>query len=226
VNERGKGVIAVLLVGALAYAVYTQASGLSLVPEFNIAEPPPEPDISSLSELTSVSRVEMVPILGGEASYDLGGRNLFQYGKPKPPPPTAAELEAIRLAEEERLKLLEEQARLAAEKRKAGMEAAALRAKAEAERLKNQRKIDQQKIAEAPKPKKPPPPITLKLVGWLGRPDARIAVFVKGDAIVLAKQGEEIEGKFKILSMGLESVVMGYVDPQFQDATKRIQMGS
>ena len=225
-NEHAKGVFAILLVGVLAYAVYTQATGLSLVPDFNIAEPPPEPNLSSLGELSSVAHVEMVPILGGEASYNLGGRNLFQYGKPKPPPPSAEELEARRLAEEKRLKDLEEQARKKAEAQRKAREEAAARAKLEAERLKNLRKASHQKIAEAPKPKKPPPPITLKLVGWLGRPQARIAVFAKGDAIVLAKHGEVIEGKFKILSMGMESVVMGYVDPEFQDTTKRIQMGS
>jgi len=226
VKEQAKAAAAFVLVGVLVYAIYTQLSGLSLVPAFDVGPPPREPDISKLVDLSEVSSVETVPVLGGKSRYDLGGRNLFQYGKPKPPPPTPEELEARRRAEEARLKAMEEEARRVAEEQKKLNEDQERKAREAMDALTKLRQQEQTKRENQPPPPKAPPAINLKLVGWLGRPASRIAVFLRGDEIVLAGQGEVIEGKFKVLSLGPESVTMGYTDPAHRDATKLIAMGS
>jgi len=226
VREQIKTALAIVLVGVLIYAIYTQMSGMSLVPAFDVEPPPKEPDISKIADLDEVTSVSTVPILGGKATYDLGGRNLFQYGKPKPPPPTPEELEARRRAEEERLKAMEAEAKKRAEAQRLAQEEAARKAREQMEALAKLREQNLAKQADMPPPKKPLPPINLKLVGWLGKPAARIAVFLRGDEIVLAGQGEVIEGKFRLISMGPESVTMGYTDPEHQDATKVLNMGT
>jgi len=226
-KDQVKAVIAFALVGILAYAIYTQMSGLSLVPAFDVEPPPDEPDTSRLADLSEVTSVAKVPLLGGKATYDLGGRNLFQYGKPKPPPPTAAELEARRKAEEARLKQIEEEAKRRAEEQRKLQEEQARRAQEQADALAKMREEQKNRQQDAqPARKSPPPPINLKLVGWLGKPSSRIAVFLRGEEIVLAGKGEVIEGKFRVLSLGPESVTMGYTDPEHADATKVLAMGT
>jgi hypothetical protein len=224
--ERYKNILAVILVLALAYVVYTQILGIPLLPGIVAPEPPAEPDISRLEDLGNIASVRQEPVLSGRSNYDLSGRNLFQFGRPKPPPPTPEELEARRRAEEERLKAMEEEARKRAEQQRRLKEEQERRSREAMNALEQQRQseTDAQPARSARKP--PPPPINLKLVGYLGRQSSRIAVFIRGEEIVLGKVGEVIEGKFKVLSMGPESVMMGYVDPQHESATKQIDMGS
>lgn len=225
-KDQVKTVLAFALLGVLAYAIYTQMSGLALVPAFDVEPAPNEPDISKLEDLSEVASVETVPLLGGNSTYDLGGRNLFQYGKPKPPPPTAAEIEARRLAEEARLKAMEEEAKRRADEQRKLQEEQERRAREQMEALAKMREREKTTQENRPPPPKPPPPINLKLVGWLGKPNSRIAVFLRGEEIVLAGQGEVIEGKFRVLSLGPESVTMGYTDPDHADATKVLAMGT
>jgi hypothetical protein len=229
-KEPLKAAFALLLVGALGWVVYEQATAPAAgqATAFSM-EPPPEADATRLLELESVAAVQVTGILAGESQYDLGGRNLFQFGPPKPPPPSAAELEAARKAEEERLRLAEiaakaraeeEQKRLLAENEKRAKDA-----EEAMKRLQDQQKVaqaEQKRIAENP----PPPAIPYKLIGWLGPPERRIAVLQNGTEIVLGRRGDVIEGKFKVLKMGIESVEMGYTDPAHKDARKRIDLGS
>lgn len=224
-TDRAKMALAVVMVAALAYVVYSQVSGGSLLPGSNLQQPPAELDTERLDELREVASVQQVAVLGGMTTYDLGGRNLFQYGPPKPPPPTPEELEARRRAEEERLRAMEEEARRRAEQQKRLKEEQERRAREAMETLEAQREAQKDQAPAAPR-KVPPPPINLKLVGYVGPHRSRIAVFLRGNEIVLGKRGEVIEGKFKVLSMGPESVMMGYVDPAHQNATKRIDLGS
>jgi type IV secretory pathway VirB10-like protein len=226
-KEQLKAATAVLLVVGLAYVVYAQMSGKSIVPGFSLHAPPPEPDTSKLEELKDVASVQAAQVFGGAPDYDMGGRNLFQYGPPKPPPPTPAQIEAMRKAEEARLKAMEEEARRRAE------EAAQRAAEENARRAREaQEAAERQKLAQqaqppqpAQPPPKPPPPVNLKFVGYLGPPASRIAVFLSGKDVVLGKKGDVLEGKFKVVSMAAESVEMGYVDPAHAGVTKKIEMG-
>lgn len=226
-KDQIKAGAAFLLVGALIYVVYTQVAGSSLLGGKADGVMPPEPDVSALSDLKKVKTVEPTGVLGEAHDYDQGGRNLFQYGPAKPPPPTPEELERMRKAEEARLKAMEEEARKRADEQKRLMEENEARAR-EARELaqkQNAAEIQAQAVrAAAPPPKPPAPPINYKLVGWLGPQQQRIAVFLNGKDIVLARKGEVLEGKFKLLSMGAESVEMGYVDPTYADTRKRLEL--
>lgn len=227
-NQRVKPALAVVLVGMLAWMLYTQLSGVSLLPGSEVPDLPGEPDVKQLGDLEDIASVAPKAVLGGAPTYDLGGRNLFQYGTIKPPPPSPEELERMRKAEEARLKALEDQAR----ERQAAEAAARAAREAAAQQA---REVAEQQRAKAPPPvaepkappKPPPPPIDLKLVGYLGPPEAKIAVFYapKSKEIVLGKKGEVIEGKFTVLDIGVESVDMGYADPAHAGSKKTIQMG-
>lgn len=229
-KDQVKTVLAVLLVGALGWVLYQQLTGGSLVPGAIQAVLPPEPDLTPLADLKGVSSIRAEGVLGAGAGYDMGGRNLFQYGVKRPPPPSPAELERMRLAEEARLKAMEEEARQrAAEQEKLLREENERRAREAQEALARQNvaQATQAQAAAAAGPvKPPPPPIGLKLIGWLGPPGSRIAVLLNGKDVVLARKGETIDGKFKVLGIGPEYVEMGYADPAHEGVRKRIELGS
>lgn len=232
-RDQIKTLAAVVLVALLAYVGWARLSGASLLPgapalSAGSLTPPPEPETKPLNDLNAVVTVKAAGILGGAAAYDMGGRNLFQYGVIKPPPPSPAELERMRKAEEARLKAMEEEARKRAEEQ-------ALRAKAEQEARDKEAAEAAARLAQQPPPPPGPPPpppppqappIGLKLVGYLGPPNRRIAVFLSGNDIVLGRQGEVVDGKFRVLAIGPDSVEMGYSDPLFKGQKKRLDLGS
>ena len=59
----------------------------------------------------------------------------------------------------------------------------------------------------------PPPPITLKFIGLVQKADGtRIAVLSDGKRPISGREGEEIEGRYKILKIGNESIEIAYID--------------
>jgi hypothetical protein len=59
----------------------------------------------------------------------------------------------------------------------------------------------------------PPPPIALKLIGIVEKADGtRIAVLSDGKRPIHGREGEEIEGRYKIWKIGLESIELSYLD--------------
>lgn len=59
----------------------------------------------------------------------------------------------------------------------------------------------------------PPPPITLKFIGIVQKADGtKIAVLSDGKRPISGMEGEEIEGRYKILKIGLESIELAYLD--------------
>jgi hypothetical protein len=59
----------------------------------------------------------------------------------------------------------------------------------------------------------PPPPITLKLIGLLTKTDGtKIAVLSDGKRPIHGVEGQEIEGQYKILKIGAESIEIAYID--------------
>ena len=151
-------------------------------------------------------------------------RNLFQYGNRRPPPPTPAEKEAIRLAEQARLAEQEQLLRQQKEQERL------------AEEMRKQQELAQQNLPpppeEDPTPKPPPPPpkptapaINFKLLGMMGPSDRKFGVFVDGDKVMMARKGEVLLGQFKVLSIGPESAEIGFVDPAFKDEKRKLQLG-
>jgi hypothetical protein len=59
----------------------------------------------------------------------------------------------------------------------------------------------------------PPPPITLKYIGLVEKADGtKIAVLSDGRRPIHGVEGQEIEGQYKILKIGLESLEISYLD--------------
>ncbi len=59
----------------------------------------------------------------------------------------------------------------------------------------------------------PPPPIALKFIGVLATAQGRLAVFRdNGGDIVNGKEGDIIDGRYRLLKIGVESADLAYVD--------------
>ena len=59
----------------------------------------------------------------------------------------------------------------------------------------------------------PPPPITLKYIGLVEKADGtKIAVLSDGRRPLHGVEGQEIEGQYRILKIGLESLEIAYLD--------------
>jgi hypothetical protein len=59
----------------------------------------------------------------------------------------------------------------------------------------------------------PPPPIALKFIGIVQKADGtRIAVLSDGKRPYYGTDGQDIEGQYRILKVGLESVEIAYID--------------
>ena len=64
-----------------------------------------------------------------------------------------------------------------------------------------------------PPPPPPPPPIPLKFIGTLEQGGRKVAIFSDGRGLPLyGKEGEPILGQYRIVKIGVESVVMEYLD--------------
>jgi len=73
---------------------------------------------------------------------------------------------------------------------------------------------------EPPKPVGPPPrpAIPVKFIGVAedpSRPGKLVSLSING-AVVLAREGDVIDGKYRLVKVGLESIVMSYLDGQGQ----------
>jgi hypothetical protein len=58
----------------------------------------------------------------------------------------------------------------------------------------------------------PPPPITLKFIGLVQAKGGTVAVFTDGKDVFYGREGEIIEGRYRIIRIGVESVEMSYLD--------------
>ena len=60
----------------------------------------------------------------------------------------------------------------------------------------------------------PPPPIALKFIGTVEQTPSRLklAVLSDGRNVFYGKEGEVIEGRYRIVRIGVESIEMAYVD--------------
>jgi hypothetical protein len=76
---------------------------------------------------------------------------------------------------------------------------------------------------DEPPPPPPPPPITLKFIGLVtaGGGVGKIAVLTSGQDVFYGREGDIIDGRYKIVSIGAESIVVSYVDGR---GTRRIAL--
>jgi hypothetical protein len=120
--------------------------------------------------------------LEGHSAQFQTGRNVFVFYQPPPPPPPV-----IKGPSPEELARM----RQAQEAQRRAEEAARL-------------------AADPPKPT--PPAINLTYLGSFGPDTRRVAVFSDGVNITNALVGEVLDGKFRLVSIGYESVELAYVD--------------
>jgi hypothetical protein len=74
-------------------------------------------------------------------------------------------------------------------------------------------------VAPAPPPgPPPPPPITLKYYGFTSAPGApvRTGFFLDGEDILIAKEGDMLKRRYKVVRIGVNSVVMEDTDSKRQ----------
>jgi len=68
-------------------------------------------------------------------------------------------------------------------------------------------------FSSAPTGPPPPPPITLKFIGIVQTADGtRIAVLTDGKRPLSGREGQEIEGRYRILKIGNDSIELSYLD--------------
>lgn len=67
-------------------------------------------------------------------------------------------------------------------------------------------------VPPPPPPRPQPPPIDVEYLGSFGPPEAVIAVFTDGDEIHNLRLGDVIEGKFRVVRIGYESVDLAFVN--------------
>ena len=59
----------------------------------------------------------------------------------------------------------------------------------------------------------PPPPIPLKFIGTINAPGVgAIAALSDGKFVYHGREGDIIEGRYRIIKIGVESIVMEHVD--------------
>lgn len=179
--------------------------------------------------LKGVSTVDPT-LYPGVQSDSIPERNLFQFGvfKPPPPPPMT---EAQRLAAENALREQEKAAREAKEAQVQIAQAQAAEAEKRAAEQQLQQKIQEEAARNQPppgpvKPVKPPPPaINFKFMGVMGSDRKKLGVFLDGEKMILARKGEILDSKFRVLDISVEWADIGYADPEYRDEKKRIHFG-
>lgn len=150
-------------------------------------------------------KVRMDLLAKGVDPYNAEKRDLFKFSVR---PPTAEEIRRQKEEDERRRKAAEE-------------EAARRAAQAAADALVAQDR--QKQLLEHP-PAPQPPPINLKYMGYIGPKNAKVASFLDGDDVMVAKIGEVVKGQFTVVEIKAESVVMGYTNPAFRDARREIAL--
>ena len=67
-----------------------------------------------------------------------------------------------------------------------------------------------------PPPPPPPPPITLKLIGIVQGSGKPIAALSDGKDVFYGREGDIIEGRYRIIKVNVESIDIAYVDGRGQ----------
>jgi len=76
------------------------------------------------------------------------------------------------------------------------------------------RQVEMPSTPPGPPPPPPPPPITLKLIGLVDAPGGagKIAVLSDGRDVFYGREGDIIDGRYRVVRIGAESVDMSYPD--------------
>jgi hypothetical protein len=69
-----------------------------------------------------------------------------------------------------------------------------------------------QPVPTGPVQPPPPPRIPLKYIGNVDDPRGKIAILTDGRGVYQGREGEVVEGRYRILKIGVESVDLAYLD--------------
>jgi hypothetical protein len=218
--------VGLLVVAVLGYLRFGAGWGTGEAAVASTNDLPPIDVAGLMSSIKDVATINPVLISATRPDSD-ADRNLFQYGVRRPPPPTPAELEAQRKAAEAQLALQEQQLREQKERERIAEEERVRQAELLAQQNPQPPQPDpNQPPPPPPPPAKPAPPaINFKLMGMMGPPERKLGVFLDGDKVMMARQGDVLMGQFKVLAIGVESAEIGYVDPVHKDFKKKLQLG-
>lgn len=158
-------------------------------------------------------------VRGGE--YGGGGRNLFDYGEMKPPPPSPEEVARMQ-AESARRQAQEAEAREEAER----LRREALERQQEEARRAAQEHEEQVRLNPPAPPAATAPACDLKLFGLVGEPGRKLAIFIDGNTFLTAREGETVKQVFKVEKIGYDSLRLGYTDPRFASEHVTLALGS
>ncbi len=196
-QPRELGLLAVLGGAVLLYLWYKSGSPAGGAPQGAVAARGVAAGAEAPRVLVELLRRDATP-------YDPRGRNLFQYAQ-RPPSPEELEAQRRQREEEERRRREAEEAR-----RRAAEQAA-------------QQAAQQQAQTPPPRPVAPqPPPIPFKYIGYFGPKDDKIAAFIDGEEVLLARAGEALRDQFQVVEIRFDTVVIGYTDPRWKDRTREI----
>jgi hypothetical protein len=73
-----------------------------------------------------------------------------------------------------------------------------------------------------PPPPPPPPPITLKLIGIVQGEGRPVAALSDGRDVFFGREGDIIEGRYKIIKIGVESIDISYADGRGQQRLRLV----
>ncbi|MEE9219525.1 MAG: hypothetical protein V3U98_10720 [Acidobacteriota bacterium] len=166
----------------------------------------------------AVQEVRLSDLSLAPVAYDPSGRNLFQYGQPpappKPPTPVVDPLAELRRRQEE-------------EAKRKRVEEILRRKREQEKKTQEQRQALQPTPRPAARPAGPTPPaVNYKFVGYLGRPERKIAVLQHDGEVILKHEGERLGDDFVVREIRFDMVELGYTDPRFKDQKKLIPMGN
>lgn len=67
----------------------------------------------------------------------------------------------------------------------------------------------------------PPPPISLKFIGLVERADGvKVAVLTDGKVTVYGREGDIIDGRYRVMKIGVESIELAYADGRGRQAIR------
>jgi hypothetical protein len=178
------------------------------------------PVIGGARTLLDAPDVDLALLTQQPGEYEGGGRNLFDYGRILPPPPSQEELDRLAREAEERRKR-EEEERLRREAEQEALRKAARERQAELAA----RRANQAPSEPAPPPKPIPPSFPCKFIGVLGESSNKIAIFLDDKDFLMAHEGETVKEDFRIVKIGYDTLQIGYTNPQFEEESRILQMG-
>lgn len=89
--------------------------------------------------------------------------------------------------------------------------------------------VPQPQVVRPPRPSgpppEPPPPVPgFVFLGYIGPKQDKIAIFEDGEEIMLARVGEVVQSRFRVVDFKFQTVVLGYEEDRYKGRTTELKM--